>query len=632
MSEVRVSLTLAAEPPAEPDWLGANDHAVDLALRWIAERLDGADGEEARQAWHEARARLAATGMPAAIDRVADAFALSAFEEDVLMIALAPQIDGSFGPRYAAAQGRPTAAPATPHLLARLLCGSDRLPAQALARLAPAAPLRARALVHVDDHAELAADATITVPERVRSLLCGVDEIDPLLTDHIRRLRVVPVPPRLAELALGLGAVAGPPRAQIVGPARSGRALATVTLAEAGLGATLIDASAVSGATAAALMRDATLDCCGIVVMAGGGGAALERLVREWRGALMLVAEQPVAGLDLLPILRFDPLDAEERRDLWRIAAPELDEDTLDRLAEQFDIGPDDIAELARQPRLREMAWATCRDAGARDLDSLALRIRPQRGWDDLVLAPETLVELKTLAGQIGGRALVHGQWGYRALLGRATGVSALFAGPSGVGKTLAAEAIAHALDLDLYLVDMARVTSKYIGETEKNLARLFEAAEGGGAVLFFDEADALFGKRSEVRDSHDRYANAEISYLLQRVERFGGLAILATNLKSHLDAAFLRRLRMIVDFPMPDVAARRALWRRALPDAAPLAAIDWERLARIELSGGNIMTVGINAAFRAAAQRTSIGMAHIAAALAAESRKLDREPLEIGL
>lgn len=634
MTDGRPRLSLAADNEAEPDWLQANDHILDLGLRWIERRLEGGTAEDERRSWHAARASLIAQGAPAAIDQIASAFGLSPFEEDVLMLALAPQISGNFGPRYAIALGRPTAAPATPHLLARLLCGSDRLPAEAQSRLVPEAPLRARALIELDARAELAADAALTVPERVRLFLAGANEIDPLLAGVMQRVARVPMPPRLDEIAQSLEPPPGQPtRLQIVGPARSGRrALAAAILAASGLGATLVAGDSLSPAMLAPLMRDLTLDCCGlVVVLASEGGQTLQQLARAWPGDLIVVAEKAPAGFNLLPILRLEALEPAERRFLWRQAAPDLDRAELDRMAEQFQLSPAEIDELGRQPALSHSAWATCRDTGARDLDSLGVRVRPRRCWDDLVLAEETLAELKVLCAQVGERATVHGRWGYAAVLGRATGVSALFAGPSGVGKTLAAEAIAHALQLDLCIVDMARVTSKYIGETEKNLARVFDAAEGGGALLFFDEADSLFGKRSEVRDSHDRYANAEISYLLQRVERFGGLAILATNLKSHLDIAFLRRLRMIVDFALPDVAARRLLWRRALPESAPSASIDWEKLARLELSGGNIISVGINAAFRAAADNSVITMAHLRAALAAEARKLDREPMEIG-
>jgi SpoVK/Ycf46/Vps4 family AAA+-type ATPase len=266
-----------------------------------------------------------------------------------------------------------------------------------------------------------------------------------------------------------------------------------------------------------------------------------------------------------------------------------------------------------------------------RELEALASRITPERSWDDLVLSAGCMADLRALAAQVGHRAKVHRDWGYRRILGRATGISALFAGPSGVGKTMAAEVIAQELSLELFTVDLSRVTSKYIGETEKNLARIFDAAEAGGCVLFFDEADALFGKRSEVKDSHDRYANADVSFLLQRMESFGGLAILATNLKSHLDTAFLRRIRVIVDFAVPDVAARQALWRRALPETAPQSVIDHAALARHELTGGNITTIAANAAFRAIDEGGAITMAHLHAAMAAEFRKLDRDTSGLG-
>jgi SpoVK/Ycf46/Vps4 family AAA+-type ATPase len=204
--------------------------------------------------------------------------------------------------------------------------------------------------------------------------------------------------------------------------------------------------------------------------------------------------------------------------------------------------------------------------------------------------------------------------------------VAALFAGPSGVGKTMAADVIARDLRLDLYRIDLAGVISKYIGETEKNLKKVFDAAEAGGAVLFFDEADALFGKRSEVKDSHDRYANIEVSYLLQRMESYTGLAILATNLKGHLDPAFLRRLRYVVDFPFPDAELRRRLWARAFPPEAPAERLDLDALARLEIAGGSITVIAVNAAFLAAAERRPIGLEHVARAARAEFRKLDRE------
>jgi SpoVK/Ycf46/Vps4 family AAA+-type ATPase len=286
-------------------------------------------------------------------------------------------------------------------------------------------------------------------------------------------------------------------------------------------------------------------------------------------------------------------------------------------------------------------------------LDMLAQRLDAKATWDDIVLPDEELTLLRRIAGQVRQRSLVYDEWGFRAKMNRGLGINALFAGESGTGKTMAAEVVANALRLNLYRIDLSAVVSKYIGETEKNLRRLFDAAEDGGAILFFDEADALFGKRSEVKDSHDRYANIEINYLLQRMESYRGLAILATNMKSALDNAFVRRLRFIVNFPFPGPAERQAIWDRVFPpqtqvvtddylaaaaaqvkrgemaqetlDEMAQERVDMARLARFNLTGGNIHNVALNAAFLAAQAGTPVTMTHILAAARAEFRKMGR-------
>ncbi|MEA2689027.1 MAG: hypothetical protein QOD51_1634, partial [Candidatus Eremiobacteraeota bacterium] len=220
--------------------------------------------------------------------------------------------------------------------------------------------------------------------------------------------------------------------------------------------------------------------------------------------------------------------------------------------------------------------------------------------------------------------------WGFGKRTTAGLGISALFAGPSGTGKTMAAAVLANALRLDLYRIDLATIVNKYIGETEKNLRRVFDAAEDGGAILFFDEADALFGKRSEVKDSHDRYANIEINYLLQRIESYRGLAVLATNVKSALDEAFLRRLRFVVEFPFPDTAGREALWRAVFPAAAPLEDVAFDRLARLNVPGGNIRNIALHAAFMAADAGEPIRMSHLRRAALGEYLKLERPPNEV--
>ncbi len=261
------------------------------------------------------------------------------------------------------------------------------------------------------------------------------------------------------------------------------------------------------------------------------------------------------------------------------------------------------------------------------ELKELAERIEPAGRWEDLVLPEAALKQLRHMAASLQHRTRVHGAWGFSERSARGLGVGALFVGPSGTGKTLAAEVLSAELRLDLYRVDLSQVVSKYIGETEKNLRRIFEAADRGSAILLFDEADALFGRRGEVRNSQDRYANLEIAYLLQRMEAYRGLAILTTNLERALDPAFLRRLRFLVRFPLPGAAERSTLWRRAFPPRTPTEGLELERLAQMGLTGGNIRNVALRAAFLAAEAGTPVRMEHVLEAAQAEYEKLGRAP-----
>jgi SpoVK/Ycf46/Vps4 family AAA+-type ATPase len=281
----------------------------------------------------------------------------------------------------------------------------------------------------------------------------------------------------------------------------------------------------------------------------------------------------------------------------------------------------DDGSGTSRRDRL----WAACLASTRPRLELLANRIDARASWDDIVLPEKQLGLLRQISSQVGQRTTVYDEWGFGDRMNRGLGITALFAGESGTGKTMAAEVIANDLRLDLYRIDLSAVVSKYIGETEKNLRKVFDAAEDGGAILFFDEADALFGKRSEVKDSHDRYANIEINYLLQRMEAYRGLAVLATNMKSALDQAFSRRLRFIVDFPFPGPVEREAIWRAVFPPAIPSESPDFRRLARLNLSGGSIHNVALNAAFLAAAEGTPVTMPLILRAAHLEFTKLDK-------
>jgi len=271
---------------------------------------------------------------------------------------------------------------------------------------------------------------------------------------------------------------------------------------------------------------------------------------------------------------------------------------------------------------------AGCRAESTQQLVAFAKKITPRRGWNDLVLPRDTLAQLREFCQQARYRVQVYDEWGFGQRLSLGKGVIALFAGPTGTGKTLSAEILAHELGLDLYKVDLSYVVSKYIGETEKNLSRVFQDAQESNAILFFDEADALFGKRSEVKDAHDRYANIEINYLLQRVEEYEGVIILASNMSKNIDTAFMRRLHFCVEFPFPDEDHRLRIWRGIFPPQAPLAGdIDFDFLARkFKIAGGSIKNVSLAAAFHAADDGGGIiRVEHIVLALKREYQKLGK-------
>jgi DNA polymerase III delta prime subunit len=259
-----------------------------------------------------------------------------------------------------------------------------------------------------------------------------------------------------------------------------------------------------------------------------------------------------------------------------------------------------------------ELLWRACRTLGRRQLDDLAQRVEPVSRWKDLILPEHQKVILSQVASHVRNRLKVCDEWGFASKSARGMGLSTLFAGESGTGKTMAAEVLANELHLDLYRIDLSSMVSKYIGETEKNLRKIFDAAEDSGVILLFDEADALFGKRSEVKDSHDRYANIEVSYLLQRMEAYTGLAILTTNLKTSLDTAFQRRLRFVVQFTFPDTEQREAIWRSVFPSATPTQGLDYRKLAQLQVAGGNIRNIALNAAFLAADSGEAVGMVHL--------------------
>jgi len=333
-----------------------------------------------------------------------------------------------------------------------------------------------------------------------------------------------------------------------------------------------------------------------------------------------------------------------EQISLWKAALSDYEvlvNGQLDRLVSQFNLGAGTIQQVSTELNTagsdsggpaqlhpisyKDDLWKLCCKHSRPQVDDLAQRIEPVAKWNDIVLPGAIKDVLREIAMQVKQRKKVYEEWGFAGSSSRGLGISAMFTGESGTGKTMAAEVLANELQLDLYRIDLSQVVNKYIGETEKNLKKIFDAAEQGGAILLFDEADALFGKRSEVKDSHDRYGNIEVSYLLQRMEAYRGLAILTTNMKNALDKAFLRRIRFIVQFPFPGLAQRAEIWSKVFPVDTPLSGLDLEKLARLSIPGGNIRNIALNAAFIAADENIPVGMSHIMRAARTEYNKLEK-------
>jgi hypothetical protein len=360
--------------------------------------------------------------------------------------------------------------------------------------------------------------------------------------------------------------------------------------------------------------------------------------VIEGKKAWIPAAEKPLGVVTLA----FDYPDPAQRTQWWqqclRRHELQLEEKTLSALVQRYRLTYSQIQDAATVAAsaakdLPQTLFAAARAQSGHDLAALATKIEPRATWDDLVLPADETAQLHEICDRFNYRDKVLNEWGFAHKLSYGLGITALFSGGSGTGKTMAAEVIANALGLDLYRIDLAQVVSKYIGETEKNLDKVFTVAANANAILLFDEADALFGKRSEVKDSHDRYANLEISYLLQKMEQYEGIAILATNLSDNLDQAFTRRLAFSVHFPFPDEAARLQLWTRAWPQSVPIdRSVDRPLLAReLKVTGGNIKNVALGAAF-ASPVAGVVMIEHLCHAIKREYQKLGKtlSPLEL--
>jgi hypothetical protein len=626
------------------DWVDANQRDLVGALERV--RLVMTRYMEGSKASSEiAPAPAEASNAPFALAALVELFGLSDFERDVVLLCAGMEMDARFAPLVGAVLG--DVSRRTPTFGLALAA----LPAAHWSALTPEAPLRAWRLIELSGAG--LTTAGLKLDERVLNFLAGINQLDErlqgiaeVLPGHLTGRAIQDVLAGRVAAHLGSDSVSG--AAHIVATDDDTR-LAVATSACAALGAAVLRIRAAELPAGAAdrfaltrlVARESLLGHAIPVVDVSieVDGPRIAAFIELLPAPVIVCAAEPIQLLSgRAPVFEVIESTHEERLTLWREAlGPEAARlnGALEGVCAQFDLAPASVRAVAARTRVRaaeappedssSLLWDACRIAARPRMEGLAQRVEAMASWQDLVLPAVPLQVLRTIAAHVRQRHRVYQQWGFAAKSARGLGISALFAGPSGTGKTMAAEVLAGDLRLDLYRIDLASVVSKYIGETEKNLKRLFDAAEGTGAILLFDEADALFGKRSEVKDSHDRYANIEVSYLLQRMETYRGLAILTSNMKQALDPAFLRRIRFVIQFPFPDAEHRAAIWSRIFPARTPTAALDYERLAQLSVTGGHIRNIALAAAFLAADRGQDVSMGHLAEAAGAEYAKLER-------
>jgi hypothetical protein len=575
--------------------------------------------------------------------------ALSDLDVELLLTAVLPDLDSRFERLYGYLNDDVTRRRASAGL-ALEVTGQSPWDARARARLGPAGPLLRHGLLRTEDMDRPFLSRALRVPDRVVGHLLGDDlpaaVLGPYLVDAFAH--PVPLSARLGR-ALRCGARLLHLRELTPG---SGTSVAAAAFADAGLATVALDLTRVPEDPDPA---DLLLAACreGLFRAAGVVAGPVEVLAASVPQALRTLTSAPVPVVltgqaswdpqwapDTPLSLTVPPLDPTERAEVW---ATQLGADlpALDAQVGHLALAPAQIARAVAAARTAAAAGGSAlgpdhlrlgvQSQNAAGLERLARRVEPEVGWGDLVVTPTVRTALREITARARHRHTVLTTWRMRRGGGRGVGITALFAGDSGTGKTMAAEVIARDLGLDLYTVNLATVVDKYVGETEKNLERVFSEAAGVNAVLFFDEADAVFGKRSAVRDAHDRYANVESAYLLQRLESFDGLAVLATNLRANIDEAFTRRLDAIVDFPAPGEELRRELWQHCLAAPLPVADdLDLDFCARsFDLAGGDIRSACTTAAYLAADAGRPVSMADVVAALQQEYRKLGRLVLE---
>ncbi|MCF2150209.1 AAA family ATPase [Desmonostoc muscorum LEGE 12446] len=644
------------------DWDQANYRYLSAALavvRGILEnhtassqnQSEAKNQENLQQALQEAAAAMPA---PSALDRVCKMFSLSSFERDLLLLCAGMELNGDFCKLCASVNGDPQRGYPT------LSLALATLPRVHWDAIAPNAPLRHWRLIQVGDAHALTL-SPIRIDERILHYLTGIQYLDERLAGIIEPLQeisdLVPSHQELAERVAAVWSQAykinSLPIVQLCGVETiSKRAVAARICQLQGLNLWVMPAQVIPQAPSELdnlirlWTRETILSRCALLLDCNELDSndtvrlnAIAHFIERANGFLIITSRERMRLPQRL-VVSFDVHQPtiKEQGVVWQDAltaiAPQMN-GQVKTLIDQFNLSAATIraacaeaaGQLAQTPEndIGEILWDACRVQARPRLDELAQRIEPSGDWDDLVLPEAQKQILREMAAHVRQRSTVYNNWGFAGKGGRGLGISALFAGASGTGKTLGAEVLAHRLRLDLYRIDLSSVVSKYIGETEKNLRRVFDAAEQGGVILLFDEADALFGKRSEVKDARDRYANIEVSYLLQRMESYPGLAVLTTNLKSAIDTAFLRRIRFVVQFPFPDTAQRAEIWRRVFPANTPTADLDALQLARLNVAGGNIRNIALNAAFLAADAGEPVQMKHVLRAAQTEYTKLEK-------
>ena len=596
-----------------------------------------------------------------ALDKVFNAFGLSAFERSILLLCAGMELESSFG-ALCAQTHNDVARPYPTFSLALAAFSSPHWSA-----ITPAGPLRRWRLIELSSQTGVPLTASaLRIDERILHFLAGIQHLDERLQGLVEPLiddELVPSHHAVARQIAATWSNAESPKSgkalpliQLCGADEITKfAIATAACKELGLNLFTLSADNVPAnpteleAFLRLWEREAALTSSALCVSASNVDRSdirsisqVSRLLERLGGPVLLSVRERWRPLRrALRTWEVQKPTGGEQLDVWReqLSLAKVNVNgAVQELTSQFNLSASSIrasveealSSPSHEGEITTKLWEASRAQARPRLEDLAQRIVPMSRWDDLVLPENERSLLAEIASHVANRATVYHKWGFASATTRGLGISALFAGASGTGKTMAAEVLAHTLRLDLYRIDLSSVVNKYIGETEKNLRRVFDAAEDGGAILFFDEADALFGKRSEVKDSHDRYANIEINYLLQRMESYRGLSVLATNMKSALDPAFLRRIRFVIAFPFPDQNLRAAIWQRVFPSLTPIEGLDLGELSKLNVAGGNIRNIALNAAFLAASASEPVRMSHVWRAACTEYAKMERPLTEV--